>query len=217
MKVVVTGVTRGLGRALAEALTSRGHTVEGCGRSPVTLDGVTTRVVDVRSEESVNRWAGEVLDRMGSPQLLVNNAALINRNAPLWEVPMEDFRSLLEVNLLGMFLVTRAFLPAMIATGRGVVVNLSSTWGRSVSSEVAPYCCTKWGVEGLTRALAQELPPGLAAVPLNPGIIDTDMLRSCFGASASQYEGPSQWASRAVLLLEELGPHHNGKPLSVEM
>jgi len=63
-------------------------------------------------------------------------------------------------------------VPAMVRRGQGVIVNFSSGWGRSTDAGVAPYCATKWAIEGLTQALAQELPPGMAAVPLNPGIIN---------------------------------------------
>ena len=103
----------------------------------------------------------------------------------------------------------------MIKRGSGVIVNLSSGWGRSTDAEVAPYCATKWAIEGLTQALAQELPPGVAAIALNPGVIDTDMLRSCFGGSASSYPSPQQWAKRAVPFLLKLGPKDNGQPLTV--
>jgi len=75
---------------------------------------------------------------------------------------------------------------------------------------VAPYCATKFAIEGLTRALALELPSDLAAVALNPGIIDTAMLQSCFGASASGYEGPAQWAQRAVPFILKLSRSDNG-------
>jgi hypothetical protein len=92
----------------------------------------------------------------------------------------------------------------MIARSHGVIVNFSSGWGRSTSPEVAPYCATKWAIEGLTRALAQELPRGMAAVPLNPGIIDTDMLRACFGSAASGYPDPKEWAESAVPLESSL-------------
>ena len=75
----------------------------------------------------------------------------------------------------------------VVARRRGVIVNFSSGWGRSTAPEVAPYCATKWAIEGLTQALAEELPAGMAAVPLNPGIINTEMLQSCFGAGAAGY------------------------------
>ena len=66
----------------------------------------------------------------------------------------------------------------MVDKRRGVIVNFSSGWGRSTDAEVAPYCATKWAIEGMTQALSQELPPGMAAVPLNPGIINTDCCRA---------------------------------------
>lgn len=68
-----------------------------------------------------------------------------------------------------------------------IIVNISSGWGRSTSPEVAPYCASKWAIEGLTQALAQELPSGMVTVALNPGIIHTDMLNICFGEEAKYY------------------------------
>jgi NAD(P)-dependent dehydrogenase (short-subunit alcohol dehydrogenase family) len=104
----------------------------------------------------------------------------------------------------------------MIAKKHGVVVNFSSGWGRSTSPEVAPYCATKYAIEGLTQALASELPKGMAAVPLNPGVINTDMLQSCFGTNAKSYPDPEEWAESAVPFLLKLGPKDNGKPLTVK-
>ena len=121
---------------------------------------------------------------------------MINQPCPLWETPPDEFARLMEVNVCGVFHGIRAFVPAMIARGSGVIVNLSSGWGRSTSPEVAPYCATKWGIEGLTQSLAQELPAGLAAVALNPGIIDTDMLRACFGDGAAQYRNAERLEPR---------------------
>jgi NAD(P)-dependent dehydrogenase (short-subunit alcohol dehydrogenase family) len=98
-----------------------------------------------------------------------------------------------------------------------VIVNFSSGWGRSVSAEVAPYCASKWAIEGLTKALAAELPPGMAAVPLNPGIIDTEMLRSCFGASAGSFPDADRWSRVAAPFLLSLDERHNGESLTVPM
>jgi NAD(P)-dependent dehydrogenase (short-subunit alcohol dehydrogenase family) len=102
----------------------------------------------------------------------------------------------------------------MVERSSGVIVNFSSGWGRSADAEVAPYCATKWAIEGLTQSLAQELPSGMAAVPLNPGIIDTEMLRSTFGGSASAYPSAAQWAKRAAPFLLGLGPKDNGRQLT---
>jgi NAD(P)-dependent dehydrogenase (short-subunit alcohol dehydrogenase family) len=147
---------------------------------------------------------------------LLNNAALINRNQPLWRVTAAEFSAVIDVNIKGVANVIRHFVPAMVARRRGVIVNISSGWGRTTDAEVAPYCASKWAIEGLTQALAQELPAGMAAIPLNPGIIYTDMLRSCFGASARQYPCPEEWAKTAAPFLLRLGPADNGRPLTVE-
>jgi NAD(P)-dependent dehydrogenase (short-subunit alcohol dehydrogenase family) len=121
----------------------------------------------------------------------------------------------IDVNIKGTANVIRHFVPAMIARKTGVIVNFSSGWGRSTDAEVAPYCATKWAVEGLTQSLAQELPPGLAAVPLNPGIINTDMLRTCWSAGAASYPGPEEWACSAAPFLLKLNASNNGEQLTV--
>ena len=221
-RILVTGVTRGLGRALAERFIEAGHTVLGCGRSPEPIaalnraHGAPHRFdsIDVTDDEVVASWAADVLEAADPPDLLLNNAGLINRNAPLWEVPADEFARVLSVNVTGVANVLRHFLPAMIKRGRGVIVNFSSTWGRSTSPEVAPYCATKWAIEGLTRSLADELPSGMAAVPFNPGIIDTDMLRSAFGSGAGHYPSADQWSRTAAPFLLSLGPQDNGQPLT---
>ena len=223
MKIVITGVTRGLGRALAEWYIANGHTVAGCGRSgPPIFDLRFTHpephsfdAVDVTQPVKVALWAERVLGALGAPDFLVNNAGLMNRPAPLWKVPADEFASMLSVNIAGVANVIRAFVPAMIERGSGTIINLSSGWGRSVAPEVAPYCATKWAIEGLTKALAAELPKGLAAVALNPGVIDTDMLRKCFSDSASSYPKPDDWAMKAGPFILGLGPADNGRSASV--
>src|SRR5262249_54373165 len=148
-------------------------------------------VADVSDAPAVARWAEGGLARHGAPDLLLNNAALMNDPAPLWQVPAAQFDRPIGVNIKGGAEDIPCFVPAMVERGSGVIVNFSSGWGRSTSPEVAPYCTTKWAIEGLTRALAQELPRGLAAVALNPGVIDTDMLRQCWSDSAGAYQKPA--------------------------
>lgn len=225
MKIVLTGVSRGLGRAMVELFIEQGHEVCGCARSRRCIDELTAAypapsrfdVVDVSSDREVQAWADSVLGQGDPPDLLVNNAALMNRTARLWQVPADEFSQLVDVNIKGTANVIRHFLPAMIERGRGIVVNFSSGWGRSTSSDVAPYCASKWAVEGLTQSLAQELPPGMAAVALNPGIIDTEMLRACFGPSAASYPDAHAWARRAVPYILSLSPSDNGRPATVPM
>ena len=222
-RIVLTGVSRGLGRALIDGFVSAGHIVAGCARSPEAITELQQlhesphrfACVDVTDDVAVGDWAADVLTAGTVPDLLINNAGVINRNANLWEVPAEEVSRVVDINITGVINVVRHFVPAMIDRGSGVVVNISSGWGRSVAAEVAPYCATKWAVEGLTRALAEELPPGLAAIPLNPGVIHTAMLDSCFGSAACAYPSPGQWANQAVPMLLRLGAADNGQPLTV--
>lgn len=221
--VVITGVSRGLGRAMALHFAADGWSVSGCGTDADALESVSrelgpdhhVQVCEVTDPPSVDAFAAAVIGRFGAPDLLLNNAATIHPNKPLWEATPEEFARVIDVNLKGVHLVIRAFVPGMIQRGSGVVVNFSSGWGRSTSPEVAAYCATKWGIEGLTSALAQELPRGLAAVALNPGIIDTRMLRSCFGEDAGHYPTPEEWAKVAVPYLQSLGVRHSGQALTV--
>lgn len=220
--IVITGCTRGLGRALSERFLQEGHAVAGCGRDAKAIEELGAspgrhlfEALDVTDDEALTAWAGRVEDRLGTPDLLINNAALINENNPLWLVPAEEFGRVIDVNIKGVAAVIRAFVPGMIARSSGVIVNISSGWGRSTSPEVGPYCATKWAIEGLTKSLAQELPRGMAAIPLNPGVIDTDMLRSCFGSESHAYPGPNRWVERAAPFILKLGPDDNGKSLSV--
>jgi len=221
--IVLTGVTRGLGRALVAAFSSGGHTVIGCGRGDGHVRALRTDFptphhftrVDVTDPAAVAAWANDVLDKYGPPDLLINNAALMNTPAPLWEIPTDEFSAIIDVNVKGVFNVIRAFVPAMVKRKSGVIVNLSSGWGRSTAPEVAPYCATKYAIEGLTLALAQELPTGMAAVPLNPGIIDTDMLRQAWADGASSFPKPEQWAKRAAPFLLGLSAKDNGRSMTV--
>ncbi len=220
--IVITGATRGLGRALVESLSSAGHRVIGCGRTASLVEAIGKKnasvqmsVVDVLSPEDVQRWADGIIEAFGPPSLLINNAAVMNPVRTLWEMAISDFKATIDTNVTGVFHVIKAFVPAMVAAKAGVVVNLSSGWGRSTSPQVAPYCASKFAIEGMTKALAQELPRGMAAVPLNPGIIDTDMLRSAWGDSAGNYMSPAKWALKAAPFLLGLGPTDNGKSLTV--
>jgi NAD(P)-dependent dehydrogenase (short-subunit alcohol dehydrogenase family) len=214
---VVTGATYGIGRALAEGLAAAGHTVFGCGRSAATVpaSGFALERVDVTNDAEVAAWAARIVAAHGPPDLLVNNAALMNRLAPLWKVPAAEFAALIDVNVNGVANTIRHFAPAMVARGRGVIVNMSSGWGRSTSPEVAPYCTSKFAVEGLSKALAQELPRGMACVALNPGVIDTQMLRVAWGEAAASSPDPESWAKRAVPYILGIGPKENGKSLTV--
>jgi NAD(P)-dependent dehydrogenase (short-subunit alcohol dehydrogenase family) len=221
--IVITGISRGLGYALANKFAGLGHLVLGCARSAekvrelAALLGTSHSIsaLDIAADEEVAAWAKRLLSTYPPPDLLINNAAVINKNAPLWQVSAEEFSQIVDINIKGVVNVIRHFVPAMIKQRTGIIVNVSSGWGRSTSPEVAPYCATKWAIEGLTQALAQELPSDMAAVAVNPGVINTEMLQSCFGSSASSYPSAEDWAERAAPFLLKLSARQNGKQLEI--
>ncbi|MBI2804503.1 MAG: SDR family NAD(P)-dependent oxidoreductase [Planctomycetes bacterium] len=209
---------------MAEKFIELGHTVLGCGQKRDMIENLRIRfrpphdfaALDISLESLVEPWAARLLSSHGVPDLIINNAGVINQNAPLWQVPADEFDRLMDVNVKGVANVIRHLVPAMIARKAGLIINFSSGWGREVAADVAPYCASKWAIEGLTLALAEELPRGMGAIPLNPGIIDTDMLRSCFGGTASRYPSPQKWVEKAVPFILSLNSRDSGKQLTVK-
>jgi len=207
---------------MALEFAAKGHRVFGCGRSAERIAGLTNQLpdhsfvaLDVSDDAAVRRWADDVISKHGAPDLLLNNAAVMNRTAPLWTLSSTEFDAVIDINIKGVTNVIRHFVPAMVRRQQGVIVNFSSGWGRSVDADVAPYCATKFAIEGLTKALALELPDGMVAIPLNPGVINTDMLREAWNEGASSFESADKWAKRAVPFILSLGHEHNGRSLSV--
>ncbi|CAL2236586.1 unnamed protein product [Prunus armeniaca] len=174
-----------------------------------------------RSNTSIAELARVVKEKRGIPDIIVNNAGIINDNKKLWEVPVEEFDSVIDTNVKGIANVLRHFIPLMLSRNEGknpagIIVNMSSGWGRSGAAHVAPYCASKWAVEGLTRSVARELPSEMAILALNPGVIHTDMLESCFGdSSMKNYPKPDAWAVKAATMILNLTPADNGASLTV--
>lgn len=223
--IAITGVSAGLGLAMVKWFISRGHTVVGCARSAEKIRQLNDEfcsgnkpkkfsVVNIVDETEVKHWSQDVISRFGPPTFLLNNASVINNNKNLWEIPAEEFNKVIDVNIKGTTNVIRSFVPEMIKAGKGIVVNFSSGWGRSVAPHEAPYCATKWAIEGLSKAMALELPAPLACIPLNPGIINTPMLQICFGKRAADMRTPEQWAETACPFILSLDHSHNGSSLT---
>lgn len=221
--VVITGCTRGLGRAMVPRFVKAGWQVAGCGRNEALVAELAGefpvphffQVCDVSQEAEIVAFCAALVEKFGAPDLVLNNAAIITPNAPLWETSAEDFSRIVDINIKGPAAMMRHLLPAMLERGRGVIVNFSSGWGRVTAPDVAPYCATKYAIEGLSMATAQDTRGKVAVIPVNPGIIDTDMLRSTFGGSASGFPDAEEWADRAVPFFIKLGSKDNGRPMSV--
>ncbi|MDZ4290201.1 MAG: SDR family NAD(P)-dependent oxidoreductase [Prosthecobacter sp.] len=217
--VLITGCSRGLGRAMVAEFIGHGWNVAGCARTGKVVKELSTvfpdphlfQACDVANDRKVAAFCEAVIARFGAPDLVLNNAAIVNHNAPLWEIEAAEFDRVIDINVKGAANVMRHILPAMLRRGSGVVVNFSSGWGRSTAAEVAPYCATKWAIEGLSQAVAQETAGKVAIIPLNPGIIDTAMLRISFGEGAAHYPSAEKWAESAVPFLIKLGAKDNGR------
>jgi NAD(P)-dependent dehydrogenase (short-subunit alcohol dehydrogenase family) len=223
LTIVITGVSRGLGLAMIEQFIEQGHTVLGCARSNDAVKELSNRfglphqftAIDISDPKAVSAWAENLLFGNKAPDLLINNAALMNTPAPLWNIPVDEFIYLINVNVIGVFNVIRAFVPSMFLAQQGIIVNFSSGWGRYASPGVAPYCASKWAIEGLTQALSKELPSTMGVIALSPGIIHTDMLETCSGDAAFAYPSAKSWALRAVPFLLSFQPKDNGQSLTV--
>ena len=221
--VLITGVSRGMGRAMVDGFVRRGHIVLGCARSPKSIDdlreifsGHDFQIVNIADDSQVGSWAACSLKKYGAPHYLINNAAYFDYKAPLWQMDSEEFARYVNTNIEGTVNVIRHFLPAMIARGRGFVVNFTSQWGRAVEEQLAPYCATKWAVDAITFALAKELrSTGVAAIGLNPGRVKTTMLGKYLGNAATSdngnYPTPQEWATVAVPFILKLTLRDNGR------
>ncbi len=186
---VITGASRGIGRATALAFARRGLDVALLGKPSHGLEEAAdaVRELDVRAlaiscdvavEADVVEAAKHVHAALGVPSVVVHNAGVVHRGARIEATSTASWDEVLGVNLRGPFLVTRAFLPSMRAanTGRFIFVgSISSTIG---CPGTASYAASKWGVVGLAKSLAEELRgTGIASIAVLPGAVDTDMLK----------------------------------------
>ena len=192
--VVITGCSSGFGRDLALALARGGHRVAATMRAPdgnnaeaaqalrqrAEADGLSLRVLDldVTSDASVDAAARDLVQAWGAPDAVVNNAGQMFGGVTEAFTPAEMARQL-DVNVVGVHRVTRAFLPSMRARGRGLVVNVSSTAGRAALPFFGVYHASKWALEGYSQALRGELASsGVDVVLVEPGPFATDLFQN---------------------------------------
>lgn len=179
---LITGCSSGFGRAVAEAAVSRGDMVAATARRPEVLEGLVRSApegavhalpLDVTNPENIRRVVGEVLDRFGRVDVLVNNAGHGQVGA-VEETTDEELRAIFDVHVFGPAALTRAVLPAMRGRRSGAIVQMSSFGGQVAYPGFSAYCATKFALEGFSEALAAEVAPyGIKVLIVEPGAFRT--------------------------------------------
>ena len=184
----ITGINRGLGRSLAEALLERGDRVAGTARRPAELDGLQakhgerlwTAALDLTDAGSIRSVVDRAFAELGRVDVVVNNAGYSVVGA-VEECPEEMIRHLFDTNLIGSILVVKAALPHLRAQGGGRILQVSSSLGQFALPGISLYVASKWGIEGFIESTAMDVAPfGIEATIVEPGAIRTD-----FGATAA--------------------------------
>jgi NAD(P)-dependent dehydrogenase (short-subunit alcohol dehydrogenase family) len=186
--VLVTGSSTGIGLATALAFGRAGHTVAAAMRNPTRAPElanvaarerlpITVFTMDVDSDASVNDSITRIAETLGTIDVLVNNAG-IERMGSVEQLPLADFRAVMETNYFGVIRCIQAILPGMRARRSGCIINIASVAGHIAMSPMAPYTASKFALEALSECLAQEVKPfGIRVAIVEPGIIDTPMSR----------------------------------------
>ena len=218
---LITGAGRGIGRAVALAYAREGARLALCSRTKKELAATRKAVAelgaaalvqscDVSREKDVQRFVGRALEKFGRIDVLVNNAGLAHRTAPLVELSPEEWDGVLATNLRGAWLVARAVVRHMVKQRGGSVINVSSWLGRDALTGYGAYGVSKWGLEGLTRYLALEVKrAGVRVNSVSPGYVATKM---------TSYRGakPETVVDLFVYLASDASAGLTGQQLDVE-
>ena len=203
---LITGGGTGIGAAIAARLFEMGARVTVVGRRPEPLQGVADGLdgaqavpFDVTDESAVEEGLTTATERFGPVDILINNAGVAD-SSPFARTTSDAWHAMLEVNLTGAFLVSRAVLPGMVERGWGRIVSVASTAGLKGYAYVAAYCAAKHGVIGMTRSLALEVAPkGVTVNAVCPGYTETELLGESI-ANIVDKTGASEDEARTQLL-----------------
>ena len=201
---IVTGASRGIGAMIARALGGEGYAVCLLARNGLLANGVAdeigsagamsmARAVDVTDEIAVGDAVETVLSSWGRIDLLVNSAGLIEREVPLWEAEVDQWWSVIETNVRGPFLMTRAVVPQMIAAGGGRIININSGAGTAERADLSAYSASKSALARITGSTHRAgWAHGIRAFDLAPGVVRTQMT-----LSMQLHRGRTQWTDPA--------------------
>ena len=187
MNILITGASRGIGRAIAIEFAKNKHNIIICAKSDleglkktkqlIENEGVScyTGLCDVTNEDSVKKFISDSAKAIGQTDILINNAG-ISYIGLLQDMSLEDWNKVLSTNLTSVFLMSKYVIPEMLKKQSGHIINISSVWGNIGASMEVAYSASKGGINSFTKALAKELAPSNISVnAISPGFIDTDM------------------------------------------
>jgi NAD(P)-dependent dehydrogenase (short-subunit alcohol dehydrogenase family) len=215
--VLITGTSTGIGLATALASARAGHQVHATMRDPARAPElaqiaakerlpIKISAMDVDSDSSVREVIAGIYKNGGGIDVLVNNAG-IERRGSIEELPFNEFRAVMETNYFGAIRCIQAVVPHMRKRGAGCIINVSSVAGRISSSPMAPYTASKWALEALSEALAQEMKPHNVRVAIvEPGIISTRMANQVTESPQSIYPHVRRFASMFIAALKNPAP-----------
>lgn len=209
ISVFITGVSRGLGRALMYEFVARNMTVYGTTRSVTDTEHLNSLLGSphrIYTADSTDYGALEDIAHdiyaMSKVDIMIANAGIINIPAPAWMISDEEWNDVIGINIYGMINTMKAFVPRAIECNHGLFIGMSSGWGRSAASGLAPYCSSKFAVEGLMGSLDLDLKKegtNVNCIALDPGGgINTDMLVACLPESHNEYDTADQWSGGAA-------------------
>ena len=191
-KVLVTAGASGIGQEIAAAFLSAGDRVYTCDINRAALEatarelpGLKTGVCDVGDRKQIETMMTDAVSQLGGIDVLVNNAGIAGPTAPVQDVDPDQWEAVLKIDLTGTFLITKAAIPHLIASGHGVIVIMSSAAGRFGYPNRSPYSTVKWGLIGFMKTLAMEL--GVHNIRSNailPGAVDGERIQKVFQGRA---------------------------------
>lgn len=178
--LLISGGSRGIGRACVELFAGKGYKVSSLSRTGKTadsVDGVSYFQCDVKDPESVNATVNAAIEANGAIDVLISNAG-IARSGLAQDMGFGDYRDIMDTNFGGLFNLTNAVIPHMVRQGKGVILAVSSMWGQTGASCEALYSASKGAVDSYIKSLAKELgPSGIRVNAVSPGAIETDMMK----------------------------------------
>ncbi len=189
---LITGASRGIGLGIAQAFASEGASIFLCARGEEALrraaDGIAAMgaavgytAADVSNPSDAERLAASALERFPRLEIVVNNASILGKRAPIADLDIETWDEVLRVNTSSLFYVTRPLLSHLTAQGHGSIINVSSSVGRKGKPNWGAYAVSKFGLEGFTQVLAAELESsGVRVNSVNPGATRTDMRAAAY-------------------------------------